>query len=317
MPCYAPLTAYQSLFPNKNGKRPLSFKEGTGEKIQIACGQCIGCRLERSRQWAVRCVHEASLHDQNSFITLTFSPDGLERRNREFEMEEKRNPEKVKGWHPAGVHPRDFQLFIKRLRKATGQKIRYYHCGEYGEQSNRPHYHAILFGYDFPDKVLHSVSNGNRLYTSRQLESCWSYGFAPIGSVTFESAAYVARYIMKKQNADKTDKYMRYTDDGVYQGEVHPEYVTMSRRPGIAREWYDQFDKDVFPHDYVIHGGKKLRTPKYYDKLLEQVDPGLFECIKELRKEKAIEWADQTSPDALKRKEQFKLRQIERLERTI
>ena len=119
---------------------------------------------------------------------------------------------------------------------------------------------------------------------------------------------------MKKQLGGETGQYMRYDADGVFQGEVHPEYVTMSRRPGIAKEWFDKYRSDVFPHDFVVHEGKKLRTPKFYDRCLEKIDPFELDYIKDMRIEKATQWADQTSPEALKRKEQFKARQLERLE---
>ena len=151
----------------------------------VPCGQCIGCRLERSRQWAIRCVHEASLHTDNCFITLTYSPDCLP--------------------SDGSLNHDDFQKFFKRLRKHIApKKIRYYMCGEYGEdlqqpsKLGRPHFHACLFGLDFDDKQLYIVRDDVKLYTSATLEKIWGKGFVTIGDVTFESAAYVARYIAKK-----------------------------------------------------------------------------------------------------------------------
>jgi hypothetical protein len=220
MPCYKPLEAWYSKDVNPSGRRGIVFNPSLAlqrdDPINISCGQCIGCRLERSRQWAIRCMHEASLHEENSFITLTFSPEHLVARD-----------------NPWSLDVRDWQLFMKRLRKRTGKKIRFYHCGEYGELHKRPHYHACLFGYDFPDKRLWRVVNGQRLYTSYFLQELWPYGFSTIGTVTFESAAYVARYIMKKVSGKNADDYYQWFDDET--GEIfdrHPEYTTMSRRPG-------------------------------------------------------------------------------------
>ena len=150
-----------------------------GTEIWLPCGQCIGCRLQRSREWAARCVFEASRHEHNSFITLTYAPECL--------------PE------DGSLHYEHFQKFIKRLRKRLWRyeddlKVRFFMCGEYGEQFSRPHYHAIIFGYDFPDKVFWSRNNGYPLYRSRMLEELWPFGYCTVGDVTFESAAYVARY---------------------------------------------------------------------------------------------------------------------------
>lgn len=162
---------------------------GKAFSLSLPCGQCIGCRLEYSRQWAIRCMHESTLHDQSCFITLTYSDDNL--------------PE-----HGTLIL-RDFQLFMKRLRfEFSNVKIRFYHCGEYGEKFGRPHYHALLFGIDFEaDRTLYSQSKqGSKLYVSDTLNKLWNKGFATIGNITFESAAYVARYVVKKSQWSKKRK---------------------------------------------------------------------------------------------------------------
>ena len=201
MPCYYPLHGYRAKHPEPSGKRRIVFNPKQGiqdEQVDVPCGQCIGCKLERSKQWAIRCVHEASMHQDNSFITLTYNDEHLPE-----------NGQLVK---------KDFQKFMKRLRKKCG-KVRYYQCGEYGSQYDdqgnkitdslnrellgRPHFHACLFGLDFPDKELWTVRNGINLYRSPTLEKIWKKGYSSIGNVTFESAAYVARYITKKLNGDK------------------------------------------------------------------------------------------------------------------
>lgn len=179
-------------------------------------------------------------------------------------------------------------------------------CGEYGEQLARPHYHACLFGHDFEDKK----SYGD-LFVSPTLEKLWPYGFSTIGAVTFQSAAYVARYVMKKITGD--DQYLHYVnDDGVM---LQPEYTTMSRRPGLARDWYNKFKKDVYPSDFVIYEGKKIQTPRYYDKLFELEEHDTFKKIKARRLKNAEKHADNNTGPRLAVREicqQAKLNQLKR-----
>lgn len=303
MACYSPLRAWYSKEINPSGKRSMVFNhtyaEDPDSPVELACGQCIGCRLERSRQWAIRCIHEASLYENNCFITLTFSPDELQKRS-----------------NPWTVDVRDFQLFMKRLRKRFGAKIRFFHCGEYGEHGGRPHYHACLFNFDFPDKKLWSVQNGNRLYISDALAELWPYGFSTIGDVTFESAAYVARYIMKKVTGDKADDHYQWVDENT--GEFHgkkPEYITMSRRPGIASDWYEKYKDDVYPSDFITVNGKKCSVPKFYDRILERTRPFEFDDIKERRLENLLKRSDDLTPERLKVREKVQQLKIDKLVR--
>lgn len=262
--------------------------------VTVPCGQCIGCRLERSRQWAMRCVHEASLYTQNCFITLTYRQDNL--------------PEDF------GLRKEHFQKFMKRLRrKYPDQKIRYFHCGEYGDKNLRPHYHACLFNFDFDDKVLFSTRDNIPLYTSNSLSDLWPDGFSTVGAVTFESAAYVARYITKKITGDKAEKAYRRVDPVT--GEeyrVIPEYTTMSRRPGIGHAWYKQFKDDCYPSDYLILRGKKMQPPKYYDGLYEHIDE-----IKTDRKKRAKKHEAENTTERLLVREKVKLQQIKSLKRQL
>ncbi|MEY3590878.1 MAG: hypothetical protein RLZZ466_1399, partial [Bacteroidota bacterium] len=192
MPCYHPLTAFQCA----DGS--IVFHErrwhNTVKNLSLPCGQCIGCRLERSRQWAMRCMHEAQLHENNCFITLTYDNTHLP--------------------SDGSLHYKDFQLFIKRLRKKFGiYRIRYYMAGEYGENFGRPHFHACIFGHDFHDKKLWRRStSGSMLYRSQDLELLWPLGYSSIGDVNFESAAYVARYIMKKVTGHNSKQHYTQTD---------------------------------------------------------------------------------------------------------
>lgn len=271
MPCFRPLQGYRSATVNPSGKRSIVFhvREGfTDLRVTFPCGQCIGCRLERSRQWAMRCVHEASLHEANCFITLTYDPKHL----------------------PTGgsLVVRDFQLFMKKLRKAYhGTRIRFFHCGEYGEKLGRPHYHAILFGFDFPDKKPAEKSqSGAPQWASESLTRIWGKGRCLIGTVTFDSAAYVARYITKKITGDAATAH--------YAGRL-PEYTTMSRRPGIAKGWLDRWSSDAYPSDSIALRGRLMKPPKFYDRQFELANPDEFRKIKSKRRSGARALED--SPD--------------------
>lgn len=316
MVCYYPLSAFRSIPRSCDLKSDIVFgllycPDGY-QPLTLPCGQCIGCRLEYSRNWAIRCIHEASLHESSCFVTLTYSDDHL----------------------PAdgSLNLKHFQDFMKRLRKKFGAGIRFFHCGEYGALLERPHYHVLLYGIDFPDKKFWQMSRGkrsDRLYTSSILENLWGKGFAPIGSVSFESAAYVARYIMKKQRG-KSSRYVRCSDgtlaveksscyvDDYYQGKK-PEYVTMSRRPGIASDWFAKFSSDVYPSDFVVVNGRKSRPPRYYDKLFEKLDPVVYDNVKLLREEALYEYElsapGEFSIERLAVKEQCKLAQVATLTR--
>lgn len=285
MPCYYPLQAYfDGLLPS--GKRRIRFhskkvlESGKGlnkTECELPCGQCIGCRLERSRQWAMRCVHEAQLYDSNCFITLTFNDESLFKRK-----------------FPASLDVSDFQLFMKRFRKRFGNGIRFFHCGEYGELNQRPHYHACIFNFDFHDRVLWKVRDDIKLYRSAILEELWPYGHSSVGDVTFDSAAYVARYIVKKVNGKAAKEHYLHVD--LDTGECFdrkPEYTTMSRRPGIGSAWFRNYITDVFPRDEVVlRGGVKMRPPKYYDGLYELENPMDFERIKRERVHNAERFSD-------------------------
>lgn len=196
MPCFKPLDAFISKhYHPDTGKRSILFGVPGNvmafDSVKLPCGQCVGCRLERSRQWALRCMHESKLHDRNCFITLTYDEAHLP-------------PDR-------GLHYRDFQLFMKRLRKRFGDNIRFYMCGEYGEKVGRPHFHACLFGHDFDDKKLWSTTPAkSKLYRSESLEELWPNGFSSVGDVTFESAAYVARYITKKITGEAAESHYKF-----------------------------------------------------------------------------------------------------------
>lgn len=252
MPCFKPLKGYLH-----NSGRGLTFspKEGyVDHPVTVPCGQCIGCRVERSRQWAVRLVHEGQTHQDNCFITLTYDDEHL----------------------PAGgtLVKKHFQDFLKRLRRRLDPvKIRFYHCGEYGEQLGRPHYHAILFGWDFPDKreIPGTRAKGNPEYTSALLADRWPYGNHSIGSLTFKSAQYVAKYCLKKINGDRAAEHYRRVDpDSGEIFDVEPEYATMSLKPGIGHTWLRHYVQETIHFDEVVCNGRSMKPPRYYDKLMKK-----------------------------------------------
>ncbi len=236
MVCFHPLTAYRA----PGGQVVFNPKDGWGDRpLELACGQCQGCRLERSRQWAIRCVHEAQTHKQNCFITLTYDDENLPK--------------------DGSLCLADWQKFAKRLRRKAGP-FRFFHCGEYGDLNFRPHYHACIFGLDFvADRGLWKDDGKFPLFRSPLLDQTWGLGFATVGALTFKSAAYVARYVMKKVTGEAAAEHY---------GDLRPEYVTMSRRPGIGSAWFKQFKSDVYPSDEVVHEGKRYRPPRFYDSLI-------------------------------------------------
>ncbi len=250
MACFKPLEGFRGT----SGGLCFSRHKSTGLRMTVPCGQCTGCRLERSRQWAVRCMHEASLYDECCFVTLTYRDEDLPRFG--------------------SLVMDDWQNFFKRLRRRIDGKVRYFGCGEYGSVSGRPHYHALLFGLDFADKVLWTIRGEHSVFRSVFLESVWTSGHSEIGSVTFESAAYVARYCVKKVTGKAAEAHYACVDPET--GEMSsrlPEFATMSRRPGIGTGWFEKFGAEVYPSDEVIVRGSSCKPPRFYDKLLAVASP--------------------------------------------
>ena len=292
MTCYKPLTGFMAREPNPNGKRQIVFSMQKGFydiPVTVPCGQCIGCRVDRSKMWALRCVHEASLYSRNCFITLTFDDRNIA--------------------NDGSLNGADFQKFMKRLRKRfPSEKIRFFHCGEYGSQLFRPHHHACIFGFDFPDRVFWSDRNGVKLYRSRILEELWPFGFCTIGDVTFESAAYVARYVTKKITGEKADSH--------YQGRK-PEFVTMSRRPGIGKGWLDKFGEDILRASGVVtRSGAVKKPPRYYDDYLLTNLSDYDKYILARRKE-GLSRKNDNVPKRLKVKKYLFEKKVEQLKRGL
>ena len=318
MPCYHPIQATYSPLLNKvffgiNYEKKIleickrdslsfvSFVDAieSVQFMQLPCGRCIGCRLEHSRKWALRCVHEASLYDKNCFITLTYDDEHLPK--------------------DSSLVKRDLQLFFKRLRKRyPGHLIRYFAAGEYGDNTARPHYHAILFNFcpeDFKpgkdmlkldplkfdndwsqlcsklsvdcSRLFSSVSSvGSSARHSRLLSDCWGNGSVMVGEVSFESCAYVARYCLKKITGEAAEEH--------YHGR-QPEFVVMSRRPGIGAEWLKKNFVSILETDTVAtRSGILCKPPRYYDNMLEVIDADKFL----INKEKRLEFVKDKVPES-------------------
>jgi hypothetical protein len=253
-------------------------------------------------------MHESQLHQANSFLTLTYDNKNL--------------PDDF------SINVRTLQLFLKRLRKSLSTKIRFFAVGEYGEddpdpfEGNRPHYHALIFNYQFSDLTLFSNKNNTKLYTSKNLSNLWPYGFSTTGNLTYQSAAYCARYTLKKIGGDlAADHYTRIHPLSGNLVQVKPEFATMSRggrgkntSGGIGSAWFDTFKSDIYPSDFVVVDGKRHPVPKFYHLKLAQEEQ---EKSKRLRKRRALEHRADNTPARLRVREQVKLAQISALKRTI
>jgi hypothetical protein len=264
MTCTAPIRAFRSATVNKSGKRGITFDASqayTDLKLQLPCGKCLGCMKRKAQEWATRITHEAATWENNVFVTLTYNDEHLPADN--------------------SLDYEHFRDFMKRLRYYFKQPIRYFHCGEYGETTNRPHYHAILFNINFDDQKKDLDSN---VTTSPLLEKIWGKGFVSIAPVTFETASYVASYTTKKATANKKTVNIDLETGESY--EIKAPYATMSRRPGIGATWWEKYNQDL-EKDYITNKGTKIKPPRFYDNLLEKETPDEYHKRK-LNRAKAV-----------------------------
>lgn len=247
-------------------------------------------------------MHERQFHDLSCFITLTYDP--------------------LHAPLDGSLNKRDFQLFMKRLRKHHAQnnqnaKIKFFHCGEYGDRLERPHYHAILFGIDFSDKKKHSENGrGDTLFRSELLNRLWGLGLCWIGQVTNESAGYVARYCLKKVTGQLADEHYKRVNTET--GEIYnlqPEYITCSN--GIGLKFYEMHKDQLYHRDSAILRGKEVPLPKYYDRKLEAQNPLLLEQIKLKRKRRALKFKEHNTRERLLVRETIKKAQTSLLKRNL
>lgn len=260
MACSSPLSGWYSATRNETGKRSIVFdlKEALVDRpVQIPCGKCLSCKADQALMWSVRAYHESTLHDLNCFITLTYDDDHLPKDGK--------------------ISKEALQKFFKRLRKDIDPvKLRYIACGEYGEESRRPHYHAILFGVDF----LHDkITVTDQLYTSPTLSKSWPYGFVTIAPVTMSSICYVCGYVLKKMQDDET-------------------FNLMSRRPGIGHNWLDKYADDIRRTGTVTIEGREYAVPPRYLVWKEEE----FKLVKEARARYAQKQARRFDPVEARRR---------------
>lgn len=346
MPCYSPITYYKIYKSNSEHEythNSIYGKSKGGHQLEHPCGQCIGCRLAKSREWAVRCMHEASLYWNNSWLTLTLNDEYRFTRQNPYSVERGETSEITR--------------FFKRLRKKYGEGIRYYYCAEYGETCfvcekpeflcrqngcrhfygwrGRPHYHVCLFNHDFEDKQLYKMINGLPHFTSEILDQLWTdpktglfMGTATVSDLTPDSAAYTARYSLKKINGlskslpdPVTDllHYQRLTPDGEIINLV-PEYTNMSRGSkklntgGIGKGWLKNYSKEVLDNDAVLFKNTRIKPPRYYDDFLETLYPQIIEQNKIKRIDKACSSVDNT-PERLLVREYIHEQRTQKLHR--
>lgn len=282
MPCYRPLKAYRA----PGGQIKLNSREGWSDRpLELRCGKCDGCRQKQAQSWAIRMVHESQVHKRNAFVTLTYDQVNL--------------PE------DGSLDIEHWQNFAKRLRHSG--RFRFYMCGEYGEVNHRPHYHCILFGRDFSDDryVWRKNKRGERLYRSPLLEDTWGMGNCEFGDVTYESCAYVAKYVMKKKYGnDAAEEY----------GDLKPPFNTMSRNPGIGAKWLEQFADDVYSFDECVVEGRRYRPPRFYD---ERIEEEFLKRLKAKRLRAAATQSDDLTPERLRARERVAARRLSRARREI
>lgn len=321
MACYAPLLGipYPASHPKYGQYRIVgnatdshivqyATDPSTGqylEGIRIPCGRCIGCRLDKSREWATRLQCEALDYPESSnwFVTLTYAqPDDsldLPSYGRFASVNDDGaltlNKQHPTDWlkrlreHHARKVSYDYDpptYYDSRTGKVRPLGIRYFLAGEYGDRTMRPHYHVIMLNCPLPDlRQIGRNKLGMPLYTSDLMTETWGYGHVTIGRMTWQTAAYVARYTLKKANGQ--------TDEQYEQLGLTPEYTVMSRMPGIGHEYLLRHSNDIYTDDEVVLPALSKdkpnvqRPPKYFDRVYQAIDPKTVAKVKSRRAEVA------------------------------
>lgn len=247
-------------------------------RVALPCGRCIGCRIDRAKEWTLRCTHESKLHDSNLFLTFTYDPDHLP-------------PDR-------SVNKRDMQLIIKLMRRYFG-KFRYYLCAEYGDENQRPHYHMLAFGLDLPDLKILSRRKG--IYNQDKLTQLWAKGFVTVQRCNAKTIAYTARYVLKKKfGSNSVNEAVRERANAHYKG-LTPEFTMMSLKPAIGKLWSEKYADDYLNKGYLTVNFSKAAIPKYYMKNLELTKPEVIANLK-ARRRAAFKPEDNT-PDRLEQRE--------------
>lgn len=295
MPCYHPIEVPKKGFVDL--------------KVTVACGRCMGCRLDKKLNWALRMMDEAQLHKHVRFVTLTYDDEHLPKGGtlvkRHPQLWQKRLRDK---------RYRDHQALMKELppsERWAFPGVRFFTGGEYGERTWRPHYHAIVFGADFPDMKPYKKDGDYQLYVSDELNGLWGMGFCTVGHVSHDSCAYVAGYVTKKITGTKAESHYARIDP--YSGEVFqllPEFALMSRNPGIGAGWYDKFKSDVFPSDTKVVKGKPGAVPKFYTDRLKDEDEAAHADLKAKRVANARKRKADYTPERLAAREEVAIARL-------
>lgn len=265
-------------------------------------------------------MNEAQLYEHNAYITLTYEEDDRFNRDElcysDYQAFMRRLRKHFARLKQKAIATREGLKKPRRLKKSEIPKIRFYMSGEFGDRNGRPHFHAILFNVEFTDKIyLKKNASGAKLYTSATLEKLWGKGFTSIGDVTFQSAAYVARYVMKKVTGKgKTDANAE-TDPETGEIKLKQPLCQMSRKPGIGRPWIEKFKTDVYPHGKQVVNGLEVRPPKFYDKYYKTKNPKLYRAMIQQRQQE-VNHQDNTN-DRIEAKEKVKQAQLDQLKRKL
>ncbi len=300
MPCYTPLQGYKDPF---TGALVFTQKD-TLQQMEVACGQCFGCRVDHRLMWSIRIVHEASMHEYkhgNSWATLTYRDAGA------CTDDQYKN-----GYHidkHGQLHPSHVADFFRSLRRANkDHKIRYFYCGEYGDENQRPHYHLCIFNHSFNDQYLWKDDEGLYTYTSEELQKHWPWGFTTVAELNLRTAAYTAGYAIKKITGERAaDHYLRCDEHGEAYW-LLPEFIRMStgrEKPcGLGASFYAKFKTDIFPSDQspIPQHGQSELVPRYYQNILAEENPAMLEDVKKLRQEFITAHAADFTPERLRDK---------------
>lgn len=212
------------------------------------------------------------MHTKNSFLTLTFDEKNL-----------------PKDLSLAKSH---LQKFFRYLRKDLELKFSYFAAGEYGDETNRAHYHALIFGHDWEDKVLYEQKEDGDYYMSPSLNKAWGKGNVIIGAITFKSAAYVARYVLKKLHGDQLARYQHLDAETGELITMQQPFGLQSKKPAIGLRWIERYFEDIYGKDAIAINGQLMKPPKYYDEWLKKHDPKRLKTIKEKRTKEAKPLSD-------------------------
>lgn len=235
----------------------------------LPCGHCPGCKIANAASWANRMEMELPYHENAWFLTITYNNENVPYRATWDTLTGEVITENL------SLCYEDMQKFWKRLRryieyheKGTG-KLMYFQAGEYGSQTHRPHYHAIV--YDLPikqeDLKIYKKERGFTYYNCEWLEKIWGMGHVILAPAEWRSMAYTARYTTKKIYGKDGKKF--YEELGIM-----PEQCNMSKKPAIGAQYYYDHAAEIYERDQIqLKNGKICKPPRYFDKLFD-IDHG-------------------------------------------